>query len=132
MVFKSKSIDFFLHLNADEGIFKTSRRLRKKMTETEKILWKELRNRELLDLKFRRQHPLHYYVADFYSHELKLVIEVDGGIHNKLSQKEHDGNRSAELERLGIRVIRFSNEEIINDIEEVKKRIVESINDSLV
>ncbi len=130
MVFKSRSFDFLLHLNADEGIFNTSRHLRRKMTAAEKLLWKELRNRRLLNLKFRRQHPLHYYVADFYCHEIKLVIEVDGGINNKNSQIEHDENRSAELERFGIRVIRFRNEEIIGDIEDVKKRIIEFINNS--
>jgi len=59
--------------------------------------------------KFRRQHPILYYIADFYCHEYRLVIEVDGGIHQIDRQKHNDINRSAELESRGIRIIRFRN-----------------------
>lgn len=98
------------------------------MTESEKALWEELRNRKMLGLKFRRQHPLHWYVADFYCHEKRLVIEIDGGVHNRKEIKEHDLNRTAELERLGIRVIRFTNEEILSSKEMVLKKIIDIIN----
>ena len=93
------------------------------MTEPEKILWNELKNRKVKRLKFRRQHPLLFYIADFYCHELRLVIEVDGGVHMLEKQKENDENRTAELERFGIRVIRFPNEMVINSIDEVLKTI---------
>jgi len=82
------------------------------MTGAEKILWKELKNRNLNGLKFRRQHPIHFYIADFYCHEKRLVIEVDGEIHKRRAVKEHDENRSAELDRLGINVIRFTNDQV--------------------
>jgi len=71
-----------------------------------------LRNRKILGFKFRRQHPLDKYIADFYSHEAKLIIEIDGGIHNQLDSIEYDKNRSYELEELGIKVLRFTNEEV--------------------
>jgi len=74
-------------------------------------------------LKFRRQHPIHLYIADFYCHETRLIVEVDGGIHNTSHVKEHDENRSAELDRLGKTVIRFTNEEIIQNIEKVLEQI---------
>lgn len=93
------------------------------MTEAEKILWNELKNRKLMGLKFRRQHPVHLYIADFFCHEKRLIIEVDGRIHDQEERKEHDLNRSAELDRLGISVIRFSNEQILNRPDQVLTEI---------
>ena len=84
----------------------------------------KIRNRRLHGLKFRRQHPLHYYIADFYCHEKRLIIEVDGGIHHEANIKEHDENRTAELDRLGITVIRFTNDQIFNQLEQVLEEIV--------
>ena len=130
MVYLGKTISNLLHLEADEDIKKTALRLRKNLTEAEKILWIELKNRKLEGLKFRRQHPLHYYVADFYCHEQRLVIEVDGQIHKQRQQHEHDENRSAELERYGIRIIRFTNEQVENSIKDVLNFIVEFIKEN--
>ncbi len=123
MVFLGKTTDYVLHLGANEGTLKTAKRLRKNMTETEKILWNELKNRKVKGLKFRRQHPLLFYIADFYCHEQRLVIEIDGGVHMLEKQKENDENRTAELERFGIRVIRFTNDQVINSIDEVLQTI---------
>ncbi len=94
------------------------------MTEAEKLLWDRLKNRKLKGLKFRRQHPIHFYIADFYCHEKCLVIEVDGGVHDHIPVKEHDENRSAELDRLGITVIRFRNEQILNNLDKVLEEIM--------
>jgi very-short-patch-repair endonuclease len=85
-----------------------SQELRKKPTTAETLLWEALRNHGFANLKFRRQHPVKWFIADFYCHEARLVIEVDGGIHNNSDQAEYDQNRTAELEELGIQVIRFS------------------------
>ena len=123
MVFLGKTTDYVLHLGANEGTLKTAKRLRKNMTETEKILWNELKNRKVKGLKFRRQHPSLFYIADFYCHEQRLVIEIDGGVHMLEKQKENDENRTAELERFGIRVIRFTNDQVINSIDEVLQTI---------
>jgi very-short-patch-repair endonuclease len=94
------------------------------MTEAETLLWQRLKNRKLNGLKFRRQHPLHLYIADFYCHEKRLVIEIDGGIHNRKHVQEHDENRSAELDRLGITIIRFTNEQVIQNIDKVLEEII--------
>ena len=93
------------------------------MTEAEEILWKRLRNNKLEELKFRRQHPLDIFIADFYCHQKKLIIELDGGIHDNLEQKEYDEGRTFELEEKGFKILRFRNEEVINNIEDVLSRI---------
>ncbi len=106
------------------------RELRKNQTEAEKILWAHLRNRKFCQYKFLRQHPVcvanHfgkylYYIPDFYCVAAKLVIEADGPIH--LLKKDYDRNRDEVLRSLGLNVIRFENEEILNDIDFVLKEI---------
>ncbi len=98
------------------------------MTTAEKLLWEELRNRSLSRYKFRRQHPVREFIVDFYCHEKQLVIEVDGEIHQKADISERDINRTAELERMGIMVIRFSNDEVINNLNAVKSKILKTLN----
>ena len=83
----------------------------------------KLRNRNILGFKFRRQHPLDKYIADFYCHKAKLIIEIDGGIRNQLENIEYDKNRSYELENLGIKVLRFTNKEVNENLEMVLKVI---------
>ena len=99
------------------------------MTDSEKLLWKQLRNRQLSGYKFLRQHPvvynadykgLNYFIADFYCDEKKLVIELDGAIHE--SNNEYDTFRDSELENLGINVLRIKNEELKN-IKKVLQKI---------
>jgi len=97
--------------------------LRRSETEAEKLLWQALKNRKCAGLKFRRQHPFGWFVLDFYCHERALAVEVDGGIHKNRDVKRHDINRTSELENMGVRVIRFTNEEVIGEIEEVLKKI---------
>ena len=94
----------------------------------EKLLWQELRNKKLNGLKFRRQHPIDKWIADFYCHEKKLVIELDGEVHNDFEAKERDGGGTYELEQLGITVVRFTNDEIINNIEKALETINETVN----
>ncbi len=127
MVFVRKTHQFLLHLEASTGNFVIARKFRKKQTHAEILLWNHLKGRKCGGYKFRRQHPIHFYVADFYCHEQKLVIEVDGGIHLLKKQKEHDQNRTAELERFGIRVLRFTNDQIKYNISQVLNTITEYI-----
>ena len=108
---------------AKPDIFCKAKELRKSMTVAEEILWEHLRDNKLDGLKFRRQHPLDIFIADFYCHEKKLVIELDGGIHDSLEQKEYDEGRTFELEEKGFKILRFRNEEVINNIEDVLSRI---------
>ncbi|MCW3075232.1 MAG: hypothetical protein JWP69_2301 [Flaviaesturariibacter sp.] len=101
-----------LHQQTDTITFENARTLRKAATEAEAILWNALRGRKLLNLKFRRQHTLQHYIADFYCHELKLVIEVDGGYHNTAEEIAYDVQRTEEFEKEGIVVLRLKNEEV--------------------
>ena len=108
-----------LFYGANSKLFEFSKALRKNQTETEEIIWQCLRNRKLLNFKFRRQHAVHKFIADFYCHEAKLIIEIDGGIHNNPENQEYDQNRTIELMKIGITVIRFTNEEVNNSLDRV-------------
>src|SRR5213075_2307472 len=89
-------------------VFELAKDLRKNMTEAEKILWMHLRER-ISSLKFRRQHPIGIYIADFYCHKIKLIIEVDGEIHDEPETKKYDEKREKDLKELGYLIIRFTN-----------------------
>ncbi|MCD4817839.1 MAG: endonuclease domain-containing protein [Candidatus Cloacimonetes bacterium] len=96
---------------------KSKRRiLRKNMTDSEKILWDKIRNKQILNLRFRRQYSIGKYVIDFYCPKLKLAIEVDGEIHLSNHSKNYDEIRQNEIESLGISFLRFSNDSIKNNI----------------
>lgn len=82
-----------------------------------------------MGVRFKRQHPIFMYIADFYSHELKLVIEVDGSIHKVKDVMENDIIREADIVSFGIKVIRFTNAEVRNDIVNVIERIQGIINE---
>lgn len=112
-----------LHKGANKSLFGNARELRKNATRAEIILWEELRNRKFYAFKFRRQHPIRGFIADFYCNELKLVIEVDGEVHDGECQIEYDKERTFELGELGIKVLRFKNEEVENNIKEVLNKI---------
>src|SRR4030095_5367904 len=90
-----------------------ARRLREESTPAEQILWEWLRDRQFMGLKFRRQFPIGPYVADFYCHSLKLIVELDGAIHELRPQISHDENREANLAALGYSVLRFTNQKVL-------------------
>lgn len=104
-------------------IFKLCRKLRQEPTITEKLLWDHLRSKRFKDLKFRRQHPIGRYIADFYCREARLVIELDGNVHKAKDRKEYDRNCQEIIETRGIRVLRFKNTEIERNIEKVLQKI---------
>jgi len=100
-------------------IKKHARELRRNLTDSEKILWEQLRNRKLSGYKFLRQHPiiykadykgLNYFIADFYCDAKKAVIELDGAIHNET--EEYDQFSDEEMKLLGLHVLRLKNEEL--------------------
>ncbi len=103
--------------------FRVAAILRRDMTLAERILWNRLSDRKIFNVKFRRQHPVNIFIVDFYCHELKLVIEIDGEVHNDYESKEYDLGRTAVLNKFGIKVIRFSNEEVIYNIDTVITKI---------
>jgi len=97
------------------------------MTPAEKELWQYLRAKRFNNLKFRRQQVIEGFIADFYCHSLGLIIEVDGEIHDK--QQEYDRHRENIFINQDLHVIRFTNEEVINDIEAVLKAIADKAED---
>ena len=100
-----------------------ARKFRKEQTEPETILWEQLRNRKLHGLKFKRQHRIGHFIVDFYCSELKRVVEVEGGIHEKPDQKEYDALRFEELKTRGLKILRLKNEEVLNNLNAVLKQI---------
>lgn len=97
--------------------------LRSNQTGAESLLWTHLRNRQLNNLKFRRQHPIGNYIVDFYCVEAKVVVEIDGDTH--LDRIDYDQTRTEWLERQGLRVIRFSNMDVYDNPAEVLTLIAE-------
>ena len=116
-----------MHLGARASVFKNADRLRRNPTEAEEILWSYLRNNQMEGVKFRRQHPMKRYVADFYAQSLKFVIELDGGYHNECTQKFYDKDREDILIESDINILRFTNEEVIQNINHVLSVIREKI-----
>jgi len=106
-------------------IFDLCRKLRQKQTKAEELLWECLRRKRLNGLKFRRQHPLGRYIADFYCAATRLVIELDGKVHDLKDQKEYDKMRRQIIEVHKIRIPRIKNEEIERNIENVLSRIAD-------
>jgi len=117
-----------LHQGANAIIFKNAHELKEQLTPTEKILWNCLRSKRLNGLKFRRQHPVLHYIADFYCHEANLIIEIDGGIHNEPHKKESDEARTNTLKECGITVLRFTNDDIVYDLNAVLNKITSESN----
>ena len=112
-----------LHHDAKPSTHEHARELRQKSTEAEQKLWALLRNRKLKGKKFRRQHAIANYVLDFYCHEAKLAIELDGNFRKEADANEYDGTRTSSLNEIGITVLRFWNEEVINHTDKVLQKI---------
>jgi cyclase len=111
-----------MFMGASNLIFKNAQTLRNNMTAAEMLLWGHLKGSQL-GAKFRRQHPLSIYIADFYCHQHKLVIELDGSIHNEPDIAKRDIERQNNLVSDGIKVLRFKNDEIFNQLEKVLNTI---------
>ncbi|HHC7310608.1 TPA: endonuclease domain-containing protein [Vibrio campbellii] len=103
--------------------------LRTNMPKPEEILWQRIRRKQL-GVKFRRQHGIGRYIVDFYCAELNLVIEIDGDSHFSYEGKEKDTIRDAFMETLGIKVLRFTNEEVMKQTESVLERLLNLVRSS--
>jgi very-short-patch-repair endonuclease len=119
-----KVIEKNMFFGAKPELFTLALQMRKNPTEAERVMWNILRKFRHSGFPFRRQHPIEFYIADFYCHNLRLVIEVYGDIHTENEFQNHDEGRTGELERYGIKVIRFTNNQILND----SNLVVEKIN----
>lgn len=112
--------------NAKPHIFEKAKLLRKNMTKAEKLVWEELKNNKL-GVKFRAQHPVDIFIADFYCHSKKLILEIDGEIHK--SQLEYDVSRTNQLNLYGITVIRYTNNDVYSKLNEIIEQIKNKINE---
>ncbi len=106
-------------LNVDRA-----RGLRQTMTDAERTLWRHLRNRQVSGFKFRRQHEVDRYIVDFVCTEALLIVELDGGQH--ADQVEYDERRTQQLQALGYRVLRFWNNDVLNDIQSVLEVVLDA------
>jgi len=118
-----------MYFNASPEIVGKAKILRDNMTNAEKLLWEELKGKKICGLRFRRQHPIDIFIADFYCHEVRLVIEIDGEIHSE--RVDYDNGRSAEMGKFNITVIRFQNAEVEKNIEKVLTEIKRTVNQIL-
>jgi very-short-patch-repair endonuclease len=109
-----------------QAVVDRARNLRHEQTSAEARLWSTLRNRQLAGLKFRRQHPYGQFILDFFCVERQLAVEVDGGVHLNPEQAAHDAERSEFLAQRGVRVLRFTNEEIDQHLPDVLRKIIEA------
>ncbi len=112
-----------LHQNSKAYAFEYARSLRRMQTKAEEILWEALRNSQVCNLKFRRQHPFDNYILDFYNHKMKLAVEVDGEVHNDPEVVAYDKARTISLNENGITVLRFTNAEVESNLKMVLEKI---------
>ena len=116
---------FSKHKDTPKYVTALAHEMRVKPTQAEEMLWRFLSNKQLNGVKFRRQFPIDRYIVDFYSHHYNLVNEIDGDIHN--NQIEYDSNRTKFIESSGFTIIRFTNEQVLGNIELVIKQIKENL-----
>ena len=116
------------HKRTTPKIFKRAKELRQNQTEAEAKLWSYLRKHQINDVGFRRQHAIGNHVVDFCAPRRKLIIELDGSQH--LEQEEYNAERTDSLESRGYKVIRFWNNEVLNDIDGVIRKIQLTLEDA--
>jgi very-short-patch-repair endonuclease len=104
-----------------------ARKLRIEQTDAERMLWSKLRNEQVDGVKFRRQQPIKHYIVDFVSFEKNLIIELDGGYHNEDHEKIKDEQRTRWMEGQGFHVLRFWNNDVLQNIDGVLNSIIEAI-----
>jgi len=116
---------------ANKSIFDNAKLLRKEMTEAEKVIWSLVRRNQVYNVKFRRQHPFNKYIIDFFSSSLMLAIELDGEYHFEPDQIELDKAREDYLTECGITMIRFTNDQVLNDTDFVMKEVCKKVRNLL-
>ena len=110
-------------LPRNKSLKQPARNLRKSMTDAERLLWSKIRRKQLKGLQFYRQKVIGNYIVDFYCHKANLVIEIDGGQHYSNKAKEKDSKRDAYLNRLGLKVLRYTNLDVRKNIEGIVEDI---------
>ena len=108
-----------------------SRYLRSEMTECERLLWSRLRRKQLHDVQFYRQKPIGSYVVDFYAPAAGLVVEVDGSQHQDQIHAQNDAHREESLKSQGLRVLRFTNRQVVDNLDSVVWVVAEALKSPL-
>jgi len=111
----------------NKNLKKFSRKLRKNMTESERLIWSKLRCKQLKNLQFYRQKIIGDYIVDFYCPKAKLIIEIDGGQHYMETGIEKDKKRDDYLDRLDLKILRFSDKEVFENLKGVIEEIYENL-----
>ena len=114
-------------LSYNKNLKNLSRRLRANLTDAEKLLWSKIKSRQIKGYQFFRQKPIDKYIVDFYCKEARLVIEIDGGQHYEDENIEKDKIRDAELRKFGLRAMRFTNLDVLKNINGVLSKIYDEI-----
>ena len=114
-------------LKYDPELKQNARNLRTKMTDSEQRLWSRLRRKQLSGVQFYRQKPIDGYIVDFYAPKAKLVVEVDGSQHLEVAQMKKDGQRNVFLESQGLRVLRFGNHQVLQELDKVLEVILRAV-----
>jgi very-short-patch-repair endonuclease len=126
---KSSGVIFLQKINGDK--LEIAHKLRKMPTPSEKKLWAHLRDNKIKGIKFRRQQVIEGFIVDFFCHQAKLVVEVDGGIHENDGQKIYDEHRRCVFKARGLLEIRLGNDEIMNNIKNVINAIEQTVNNRI-
>ncbi|HSA59094.1 MAG TPA: endonuclease domain-containing protein [bacterium] len=117
-------------LRGDPNKLELKRQLRVAMTTAERMLWSKLRAKQFLGLKFRRQHGIGPFVVDFFCPEKRLVVEVDGDVHDEINQIAHDRAREEYLRCLSLDVVRYQNNAVLNHLNSVLTHLANLVCDS--
>ena len=113
------------------GLKLISRRLRSEMTENERLLWSRLRRKQLHGIQFYRQKPIGGYIVDFYAPAARLVVEVDGSQHQDNIHAQNDVHREESLKSQGLRVLRFTNLQVLQELDSVVGVVAEALKSPL-
>ncbi|HOK80203.1 MAG TPA: endonuclease domain-containing protein [bacterium] len=116
-----------MKIHYDKKLKKFSRTLRQKMTDVERLFWSKIRMRQLNGYQFYRQRPIGEYVVDFYCPRAKLIIEIDGGQHYEDDGRRKDEMRDKFLSGIGLKILRFSDRDVIENIEGVVEHVLENL-----
>ena len=118
-------------LNYKLNLKSNAQRLRKEMTDSERILWSRLRGKQILDVQFYRQKTIGNYIVDFYAAKVKVVLEVDGSQHMNEDHEEKDKKRDIYLKNQGLEVLRFNNLQVLQEIDAVMEVIYKIVDGRL-
>jgi len=125
---KKRVIERNMFYGAGKNIFARAYELRNNMTDAENALWEVLKRKDIFNVRFKRQHPIDIFIVDFYCHKCKLAIEVDGDIHLEKEVIDYDDGRAHDIEKFGVKILRFTNNEVLENIESVKQCILNEVN----